>query len=875
MKSFLRKLVWLVRRRDKEAELREELAFHLQAEADDRKQEGLPEAAARSAARRELGNLALLSESTRAAWGWTRLEQFVQDAAYGMRQVRRTPAFSMIAIGTLALGIGGVTATFSAADSVLIRPLPYAEADRLMMIWGNYLRQGEPKHPPSPAEWLEWRRLQTVFTDIAATQPVDATLSGDAEPEQVAARKATAGLWSVLGVKPLIGRVFTEPEDLNGDRVVLISYGLWQRRYGGSPRILGSTILMNDNPYEVVGVMPPEFYFLPSRDIDVWMPASFPGWMRTNFGWTDLQVVARLKHGVTRATAQESMAALSLQVSVKDSRGPHGVVLMPLRDEITGRTGTALILLVSSSLALLLIACVNLANLLVSRGAARGREVAVRAALGARRGRLMGQFLTESLVLAGLGTIAGLALALPAMQFLETLVPETMGATRLGLDWRVFAFSACTGSAAALIFGLFPAMRASQLTPQVGLRTAGRGSVGPHSQSFQQSLIVLETALAVVLLTSTGLLLENLKHLYDTNLGLQSQRLLTLEVPLFRYQDFERRVNYVNQIVDRIRAIPGITSAGAVSQIPMTATDQATFYLLAGQTQESVPGQVALTRIVSRSYFQTIGAVLREGRFFEPSDRHSAAPVAIVNETFANLTFPGRSPLGAQFKFGELGPEGYWYTVVGLVKEIRDRGVTEELRPTIYRLQEQADQQSQGRSVGILVRAAVEPKSLVPAVRQAIWSIDKNQPIWHVQTVDEIVGRQLSIPKQSTVLLGTFAALALMLAAVGLYGVLSYSIAQRTNEIGVRMALGATATKILLSCIRGGLALTLVGLTIGAVLSALAAHFLSVLFSDFRPDYAEAVATVSLLLIVVTVLACLVPAQRASHVDPAIALRPE
>jgi predicted permease len=874
MTSFLRKLWWLTRRRDKEAELREELDFHLEAEADERRQDGLSEADAKAAARRDFGNRTALSETTRLAWGWSRWEQFSRDAGYALRHVRRNPGFSIIAITTLALGIGGVTAMFSAVDAMLIRPLPYTDADRLVVVWGNYIRQGEPKHPPSPAEWLEWRRLQTVFTDTAATQPGDASLSDDGEPEQVPARKATGNLWNVLGVKPLIGRVFTEEEDVNGARVVLISHGLWQRRYGGSANVLGRKITVNDAAYEVIGVLPPEFYFLPSRETDIWMPTSFPPWMRRNFGWTDLQVVARLKPGVTLASAQESMSALSLQASVKDARGPHAIGMAPLRDEITGRTRTALIILLGSSMALLLIACVNLANLLVSRGAAREREVAVRASLGAGRGRLIAQFLTESLVLAGLGTIGGFALALPAMRFLETLVPETMGAVHLRLDWRVFVFSTATGLAATLIFGLIPALRGSQCTPQAGLREAGRTSLGPRSHRFQHSLIILETALAVALLTSAGLLLENLKHLYDTNLGLQSQKLLTFELPLFRYANFERRVIFVNQLLDRVHAIQGVGSVGAVSRVPMTTTDQATFYLLAGQTRDSIPGQVAMTRIVSRNYFETIGARLREGRFFEPSDRHSEAPAAIVNETFANLKFPGRSPLGARFQFGEMGPRAYWYTIVGVVKEIRDRGVMQELRPTIYRLHEQADQTGDAPG-GIVVRTTVEPASIVSAVREAIWSIDKNQPVWHVQTVDEIVSRQLSTPRQSTALLTTFAALALILACLGLYGVLSYAITRRTNEIGVRMALGATNQQILLSFVKMGLALTAVGLAIGAGLSVVAARFMSALLTDVRPNYAPTIATVSLILIVVAAIACLVPARRASRVDPLIALRSE
>jgi putative ABC transport system permease protein len=567
-----------------------------------------------------------------------RVEQLAVDARYGLRQVRRNPVFSAIAIATLALGFGGITAMFSAVDAVLIRPLPYADADRLVMIWLDMSKENRSGFMPTPAEWLEWRRYNTVFTDTALTQPADATLSGDSEPEKVPARNATWNLWSVLGVKPLIGRVFTEEEDEKGVRVAIISHGLWQRRYGGSPDVVGRKIIVNDNPYEVIGVMPRESYFMPARDIDIWLPASFPAWLRTNFTWHSSQVVARLKPDVTLQHASESMAALSRRVTAKNFRGPHSVIVRPLRDEMTGNTQTALVALLYASAALLLIACVNLANLLMSRGAARGREVAVRSALGAGRGRLVAQFLTESLVLAGLGAVAGLVLAMPTMRFLERLVPETMGTVRLTLDWRALGFSAAAAIAATLTFGLAPALRGSRIAPQDGLREGGRGTAGARSHWFQHSLVIIETALAVALLTSGGLLLETLQHLRNTDLGIRSDKLLTFEIPLFRYKDFGRRVAFVNAELEKVRAIPGVVNAGAISRIPLTVTDQATFYLLAGQSGDAIPGQVALTRVVSRDYFQTIAARLHEGRFFEMSDRRSDSPVAIVNGTFAIVT---------------------------------------------------------------------------------------------------------------------------------------------------------------------------------------------------------------------------------------------
>ena len=495
----------------------------------------------------------------------------------------------------------------------------------------------------------------------------------------------------------------------------------------------------------------------------------------------------------------------------------------------------------------------------------------MRAALGAGRGRLVSQFLTESLVLATCGTVAGLALALPAMRFLERLVPEAMGAARLTIDWRVLGFSAAVSIAVALTVGLVPALRGSRLAPQEGLRDGGRGTAGARSHWFRHSLIIVETALAVVLLTCGGLLLQTFQHLRNTDLGIRSERLLTFETPLFRYKDFDRRVAFVNAELEKVRAIPGVISAGSINLIPFTNFAHATFYRLEGQPTDSFAAQVALIRNVSRDYFATVGARLHEGRFFSESDRKSDSPVAIVNEPFANRHFAGRSPLGRRFQFGE---KGHWYTIVGVVKQIRESGVLDEAKPAVYRVHEQCDEMDD-LNAGIVVRTAVEPASIVSAVRQAIWSLDKNQPLARIQTMEEIVDGQLSTPTHSTALLGAFAVLALLLASVGLYGVLSYAVTYRTNEIGVRMALGATSREILLSFGKRGLALTLTGLASGLVLAAIAARWMTALLYGFRPDYLPTVTVVSLILLAVAALASFVPARRASRLDPVIALRNE
>jgi putative ABC transport system permease protein len=873
LSQLWRRLLFYLRRDRFDRELEEEMRFHLEMKAEENLAAGVSPEDARYAARRQFGNQTLLQEVSRDMWSFRYLETLAQDLRFCLRMMSKNPGFTAMAVLTLALGIGANTAMFSVVDAVLIRPLPYLDAGRLAMIWDDTGQTGESKFFSTPAEWHEWRRHNTVFTDIAATQPGNVTISSDGDPEELPGRKVTANLWTVLGVQPLLGRVFTEDEDTQGARVAVISHALWQRRFGASPGVLGRKITLNDSPYEVIGVMPREFFFMPARDIDIWVPTSFSARMLRAFYWHDVHCVARLKPGVTLQQAKESMAALNRRVTahLKPSRT---AVVTPLREDLAGKTRASLIALLCASAAVLLIACVNLANLLMSRGAARRREVAIRTALGAGRGRLIRQFLIESLALAGFGAIAGLALASPIMRFLETLTPETMATVRLALDWRVLAFSTGVAIAAGLTFGLMPALAASRVSLQEGLRDGGRGSSGARSHWFQHSLIVIETALAVALLTTGSLLLQTFQHLRRLDLGIQSDRLLTFVTPLFRYPDFDKRVAFVNAELEKVRAIPGVVSAGAISRIPLTVTDQATFYLLAGQTNEEAREQVALSRVVSREYFATVGARLREGRFFDASDQKSESPVAVVNESFANRNYPGRSPLGARFQFGSWGDKAYWYTIVGVVKEIRDRGVAEELKPTIYRLHEQADQ-SVDQPSGIVVRTSVEPASIVAAVRQAIWSVDKNQPVARVQTIEEIVARQLSVPSQGTTLLGAFALLALLLASLGLYGVLSYAVTQRANEIGVRMALGATSSDILLSFGRRGLALTLAGLGIGLVLSAIAARFMTTLLYGFQPNYLPTVAVVSLILLAVAALACFVPARRAANVDPLVVLRNE
>jgi putative ABC transport system permease protein len=847
----------------RERDLDREIQDHLRLEAEESGAEG---------ARRAFGNTLLVKEDVREVWGWGGMERLLQDVRYGLRQVRRNPGFSAIAVGTLALGIGANSAMFSVVDAVLIRPLPYADPDRLVMVWEDASNFGYPRGTPAPGTWQQWRRENSVFTDIAATRTALTTLSGDGEPEQLQGRRVTANFWTVLGAQPALGRVFTEDEDVHNAPVAVISHGLWQRRFGGARDIIGRKIIANGSPFEIIGVMPRAFYFLPSREIEIWMPVSFSARDLSNFGSHYLQCVARLKPGVSVRQASDSMIALGRR------EGGRPPLVLPMREELAGKTETSLIVLGCASAVILLIACLNLANLLLSRGAARRREVALRVAIGARRGRLVAQFLTESIVLAGFGAAAGLLLARPAMQYLETLVPQTMLAVHLTLDWRVVGFSAMVAVAATVAFGLAPALGMSRVDPQDGLKEAGRGSIGAGRSWLQRALIVAETALAVALLTSGGLLLQTLQHLQQLNVGLRTEKLLTMVTPIARFRDADRRVAFVESMLTAIRSVPGVTRAAATCDIPLTGSGGSAGYIFAGEPRDGYQGRDALARLVTRDYFTTIGAQLREGRFFGPSDRAVKGPnaeaVAIVNETFVERSLPGRSALGVRMRFSDLDEGSNWYTIVGVVKEIRERGLAAELKPAIYVLHEQAARNFTAPS-GLIIRTSVDPASMVTAVRAAIRSVDREQPIARVRTMEAIVANELAEPSKDTTLFGAFAGLALALACIGLYGVLSYMVTQRTNEIGVRLALGATRGEIWRLFAGRGLALTVIGLAIGIGLSAMAARLMRSLMFGFELGYGAVIAVVSAVLLGVAAVACIVPARRASGIDPVVALRHE
>ncbi len=802
---------------------------------------------------------------------------FLDDILYGTRLLRRSPGFSAAAILALALGVGANTAIFSVVDAVLLAPLPYADESRLAMVWEDASYIGFPRNTPAPANWVDWRKQNTVFTDIAATRGVTYSITGDGPPEQVFGRRTTANLWTILGTQPLLGRVFSDPEEKSGARLAVIGYGLWQRRYGADAGVIGRKILLNNEPYTVAAVMPRGFTF-PSRLMDIWTPAAFTPDELSRRSSHFLQCVARLKPDVTLAQAQSEMNVIMkrLEQQYPASNRRIGATVVSMREQMAGDTRPALIALWCAAGCVLLIACANIANLLMARGTERQREMAVRAAIGAGRIRLIRQLLTESLVLAVLGAASGLALARGGMRVLEGLVPPQMAAVTLDLDARVLWFTLAVSLFTGLLFGAAPALAGARVQLHDALKQGGRGSVGRRHDLLRDGLVVVQVSLALVLLTGAGLMIQTLYRLQHVDIGIHTDHLLTLQtyLPASRYPTHAARVAFVNAVLEKVKALPGVTDAGYTSNLPLTTRGNTNGYILQGVPQQDLQSQDALFRVVTTDFLQTMGVRLREGRFFSAADQAHTQPVVIVNETFADRHWRNQSALGKGIQVDNRGQDRPWLRIVGVVREIRERGVDEDLKPAIYMPHSQSEHEWP-IPAEMAVRASVDPLALASAVRQAVWSVDKDQPIARLRTMEDLAGVGLEGRRESMTLLALFAALALVLAVIGIYGVLSYMVLQRSREIAVRMAMGARPSQVLGMIASRGLSLTAVGLTIGIAASLAVTRWIGTLLFEVRPRDPWTLAAVSAVLALVALSACLIPARRAARVHPASALRNE
>ena len=890
-----KRLSGLKLRPTREAEIVEELSQHLEDRYEQSLRGGASKEEAYRAALLELTEGDLLAEGLRRVElparpepvapgspdGTNFLGGFWRDLRYGLRTLRKNPGFTAVAVIALALGIGANSAIFSVVNTVLLRPLPYKDPERLAMVWEDNARSGFPRDTPAAANYVDWREQNQVFEGMAALADESFNLTGVGEPLRVDGQRVSADLFSLLGVEPQLGRAFRPEEDAPGaNRVVLLSHGLWQRRFGSDPKIAGRPVNLNGESYTVVGVMPQGFQF-PSRNDELWVPIAFTSREAANRNTHYLQVVARLKLGVTLGQAQAEMSTIAarLQRQYPQQNAELGAVVVPLHEQVVGDIRPALLVLLGAVGFVLLVACANVANLLLARAAARQKEIALRVALGASRLRLVRQFLTESVLLAVLGGGVGLLLSLWGVGLLKSFIPEDISQVKaVSVDARVLGFTLLVSLLTGLIFGLAPAAQASSFDLNETLKEGGRDtSSAGRGKRIRAALVVAEVAVSLVLLIGAGLLINSFLRLRHVDPGFRTDNLLTMSVvlPEQKYPDQARRSAFYDEMIRRVEALPGVRAAAVTNWIPLVSQGDSVGVSVEGRP-DPAPGQrrpVVVTRVVSPHYFRAMGIQLLRGRDFdERQDRVDSPAVVVINETMARYFWPGEDPLGKRVTPGRPDSPEDWCQVVGVVKDVRQFQLNADPKPQMYLLYAQAEFFAPRH---LVVSTAVEPLGLASAVRKTVWEIDKDQPVSDVSTMEEVLSESIARQRFSMLLLAVFAGVALLLAAVGLYGVMSYSVAQRTREIGLRMALGAQERDVLRMVVGQGLKLVLAGVLIGlAAAFALTRLMSSLLFGVSATDPATLV-TISLLLVGVAVLASYVPARRATKVDPLIALRYE
>jgi putative ABC transport system permease protein len=805
-----------------------------------------------------------------------------------LKGLARRPAFAMVAVVTLALGLGANAAIFSVIDAALLRPLPFPGADRLVTPWeySAEIRQrlGLDRLPSSPGNVTDFRTLNTTLAALAAMRADRANLTGGGNPERVGAVRVSLEFFDVLGVSPIVGRGFV-PADLTGGTVVVISEALWQRRFGGAPDISGRSLSVNGEPVTVVGVMPRGFRFPSGGELpegfgfssrpELWtLDALTPEQTRTRSG-KSFAMVARLKDGVTHVEAEADLNRIASQIAqaYPDFNAGWKVRVLPLREQLVGGVRSALLVLLAAVGFVLLIACTNVANLLLVRAAARQREFCIRHVLGATRQRLMKELLFESVVLSLVAAALGALLAWWALHALLTLLPATQPAvTDAELDLRVLAFTTLVAVATGLIFGLVPAFQGTRGNVSEGLRDGGRGTVGGRrSQATRNALVIGEVALASVLLISAALLLQTFVRLLQVETGFRADGALTMELVLPRseYTD-ARAVDFFARLTERLSNLPGVLSAGATSSLPLAGRETLQPVTIEGRPRPRADLEiVADYRVVTSGYFDALGIERLEGEV--PRDAAAPAPLVVINETMARTYWPGESPVGRQVKLTNYDREGPWFTIAAVVRDTRHAALDSALRPQVY-VHYRRDPSHQ---MWVVLRTSGDPASIAPAARAAVLEIDPNQPVARVLTMPDVVAASVSDRRFSMTLVGIFAILALALSVVGLYAVVSYSVSERIHEMGVRVALGAQPSNLMAMVLGEGLRLVIAGLTLGVAVSLAVTRFLDTLLYGIHARDLTTFAGVVVVLSLAAMLGCLVPALRAMRVDPMVALRAE
>jgi putative ABC transport system permease protein len=888
LRGWLARLFGLFHRRRREREFAEELASHLAFHIEDNLRAGMSPEEARRQALIKLGGVTLTQERYREQRGLPMLETFLQDLRFGLRMLRKNPGFSLIAILTLALGIGANTAIFSVVNGVLLRALPYYEPERLVMVWADrpilQAQIGIADIPVAVADFVDWRNQNQVFEQMAAMRPGRMNLTGGGEPESVVGLSASASLFPLLGARLAVGRALLPEEDQPGaNRVVVISHGLWQRRYGADPQLIGQKITLNDEAYTVIGVAAPDFQFprrgeLPSyytspKQVDLYLPLAFTPEQMNNRRDTILVVIARRKPGVGLGQASAEMNALARRLTEQypQTNTDKRVRLAPLQQQVVGKTQTALLILLGTVGCVLLIACANVANLLLARAAGRQKEIALRAALGASQGRVVRQLLTESLLLAFAGGAAGLLLARWGVKLLLAMAPDNLPrAYDIRLDTRVAGFTVFVSLLTGIVFGLLPALQAAKTDLGVTLKEGGRDATGLLRRRLRGFLVVSEVALAFVLLIGAGLLIRSFARLTEVDPGLDPRGVLTMDIvlPYAKYKD-GRSVAFFQQTLERVRTLPGVEAAATVSPLPLSGGQYITGFGIEGRPLPTEHTFSAGNRLISPDFFKTFRVPLIKGRLLAESDGAKAPPVVVINESLARRYFANEDPLGKRITFNGDATR----VIVGVVGDVKHSALDEEANPQIYR--SIAQLQSPPTSMSLAVRTSGDPMQMLAAVRGQVWAGDKNQPVTNIETMEGLLAKSVAPRRFNLLLLGVFALVGLALAGVGLYGVMSYTVTQRTREIGVRMAMGAQPGDVLRLVIGEGMKLVLIGALLGLGGALALTRLLTTLLFGVSATDPLTFIVIAALLIIVALLACWLPARRATKVDPMIALRHE
>ena len=807
------------------------------------------------------------------------METLLKDVRYGVRMLVRNPGFTIVSVIALALGIGANVAIFSVVNGVLLSPLPFKEPDRLMMIRETKLPQF-PEFSVASGNFLDWKKQNTVFERLVAFRGSSLNLIGTGDPERLIGLKVTEGFFAMLGAQPQLGRDFLVEEDQPGrNNVVVISHGLWQRRFGGDSKILNQAITLSGQSYTVIGVMPDTFRFGGGAEVtELWTPMAFTAQEAQNHGGHYVAAIGKLRPGVTLDQASSEMSTIAGRLAAQYPGANTGwdVKIIPLLEYSVRTIKPALLVLLVAVAFVLLIACANVANLLLARAAGRQREIATRTALGAGRWRIVRQLLTESMLLALAGGVVGLLLAKWGTDLLLTLAPSDLPRmSNVSVDGRALAFTVVITFLTALIFGLVPALQASKPNLNETMKDAGRGSTeGGRRKFIRSTLVVLEVASALVLLVGAGLLIKSFWRLQKVDPGFNPDNALTawVSLPKTKYPEDSQKVLFFQQLIERVNALPGVQAAGAAHVVPMTGDDYVLGFEVDGRPPLP-PGSSQSTNYytVTPDYFKAMGIPLRRGRVFTERDTEDSPPVAVVNETMVQKIFPNEDPIGKRITFDDRDKNPEWFEIVGIVGDVKQYGLDQ---PTTMQTYEPYTQQPPS-SMMLVVRSAGDPTNLSAVIRSEVLKLDKEQPTTYIKTLNEYFAISVAQQRFSVVLLGVFAAVALVLAAVGIYGVLSYAVTQRTHEIGIRMALGAGRRDVFRLVVGRGMLLSVIGVASGLVAAfALTRLMASLLFGVTATD-AVTFASVAGVLLVVALLACYIPARRATRVDPLVALRYE